>query len=84
MTRARKPVGPCPAAIRNRPPVRSRPRLPWGPGAAVAGQGFTAGLLVSNMTPLLQQVSVAVGDASGFVMSGTSRLSCQSLLVEHG
>lgn len=51
------------------------------PGAAVAGEGFTAGLLVSNLTPLLQQVSVAVGDASGFVMSGVShRGLCSSCL----
>jgi hypothetical protein len=42
------------------------------PGAAVAGEGFTAGLVVSNLTPLLQQISVAVGDASGFVMSGAA------------
>lgn len=42
------------------------------PRSAVAGQAFTADFTVSNLTPNLQQLSLAVGDASGFVIVGNA------------
>lgn len=40
------------------------------PRSAPAGQAFRAEFTISNLTPQLQQLSVVVGDASGFVIAG--------------
>lgn len=40
------------------------------PGTAVAGEALPLRLALQNRTPLPQRFTVAVGDASGFVLAG--------------
>ena len=40
------------------------------PQHAIAGEAFPLLLRMRNPTPLLQQLTLAVGDASGFVIAG--------------
>ena len=58
---------PLPGAHFARPSLQISTQLP---GRATAGQAFPVSLRIANLTPQLQQLSVAVGDASGFVIAG--------------
>lgn len=53
------------------------------PRSTPAGQAFRAEFTISNLTPQLQQLSLVVGDASGFVIAGKAHVtlllqSCQA------
>ena len=63
---------PLPGARFARPSLQISTQLP---GRATAGQAFTLSLRIANLTPQLQQLSVAVGDASGFVIAGRARVT---------
>lgn len=44
------------------------------PRSTPAGQAFRAEFAVSNLTPQLQQLTLVVGDASGFVIAGKTSI----------
>ena len=45
------------------------------PGEAVAGEAFPLNLRIQNLTSSLQQMTLAIGDTSGFVIAGTQAVS---------